>query len=60
MPASIRLDRLRGVLQAASGWTDSHLRLFTVGDARYGWRDPDFDEDTVDEHRVGLADIVGP
>ncbi|MEY9910557.1 putative membrane protein [Catenulispora sp. MAP12-49] len=59
VPASIRLDRLHGVLQAALGWTDSHLHLFTVGEARYGRRDPDFDEDIVAEDAVGLADIAG-
>ncbi len=59
-PASIRLDRLHGVLQAALGWTDSHLHVFTVGEARYGWRDPDFAEDIAAEDTVRLADIAGP
>ena len=59
VPASIRLDRLHGVLQGSLGWTDSHLHVFTVGEARYGWCDPDFDEGTVEEHRVGLADVAG-
>ena len=59
VPASIRLDQLHGVLQAALGWTDSHLHLFTGGVTRYGWRDPDFDEEIVAEHTVALADIAG-
>ncbi|WP_228554457.1 plasmid pRiA4b ORF-3 family protein [Catenulispora pinisilvae] len=59
VPASIRLDRLHGVLQAALGWTDSHLHVFIVGEARYGWRDPDFDEDIAAEDTVRLADIAG-
>ena len=60
VPASIRLDRLHGVLQAALGWTDSHLHVFTVGEARYGWPDPDFDENMVAEDTVGLSDIAEP
>ncbi|MBS2532208.1 plasmid pRiA4b ORF-3 family protein [Catenulispora sp. NF23] len=58
VPSSIRLDRLHGVLQAALGWTDSHLHLFTLGDTRYGWRDPDFGEGVIPEHTVRLADIA--
>jgi hypothetical protein len=59
VPASIRLDRLHGVLQAALGWTDSHLHVFIIGEVRYGWRDPDFDEDIAAEDTVRLADIAG-
>jgi hypothetical protein len=60
VPSSIRLDQLHGVLQAALGWTDSHLHLFTLGGARYGRPDPDFGEDTVPEHTIRLADIAKP
>jgi hypothetical protein len=31
VPLKIRLDRLHLVLQAAMGWTDSHLYEFTAG-----------------------------
>ncbi|WP_194907044.1 plasmid pRiA4b ORF-3 family protein [Catenulispora rubra] len=58
VPASIRLDRLHRVLQAALGWTDSHLHVFTLGEARYGLPDPDFAEDTIAEHTIRLADIA--
>jgi hypothetical protein len=60
VPSSIRLDLLHGVLQAALGWTDSHLHLFTVGETRYGWADPDFGEDIIPEHTIRLADIAKP
>jgi hypothetical protein len=60
VPASIRLDLLHGVLQSALGWTDSHLHMFSLGEARFGWVDPDFDEDVTDETTVRLSDIAGP
>ena len=60
VPAAIRLDQLHGVLQAALGWTNSHLHMFTAGGTRYGWRDPDFGEDIIPEHTIRLADIAKP
>jgi Plasmid pRiA4b ORF-3-like protein len=39
VPADIRLDRLHLVIQAAMGWTNSHLYEFRIGGA--GWGDPD-------------------
>ncbi|WP_276206806.1 plasmid pRiA4b ORF-3 family protein [Thioclava sp. JM3] len=39
VPLKIRLDRLHEVIQAAMGWTDTHLYEFRVGDA--GWGMPD-------------------
>ncbi len=48
VPADIRMDRLHDVLQAAFGWTDSHLHQFHVIDAKGGTKayigrpDPDF------------------
>ena len=35
--SDVRLDRLHEVLQAAMGWTDSHLHGFALGDS---WQDP--------------------
>jgi len=34
VPASVRLARLHGLLQAALGWTNSHLHVFEIGDQR--------------------------
>jgi hypothetical protein len=42
-PLRIRLDRLHLVLQAAMGWTNSHLYEFTAGGVGWGLPDPDFD-----------------
>jgi hypothetical protein len=39
----IRLDRLHAVVQAAMGWSDSHLWEFRAGGAGWGPRNPDFD-----------------
>lgn len=37
-----RLDAFHHVLQAAMGWSDSHLHEFEIGQRRYGTPDPDF------------------
>ena len=40
VPLGLRLDRLHFVLQAAMGWTDSHLHAFGAGGAEWGVPDP--------------------
>jgi hypothetical protein len=51
------LGQLHQVLQAAMGWTDSHLHTFDVGGEQYGQRHPDWD--VLDERRVKLSAIAG-
>ena len=41
VPLKIRLDRLHEVIQAAMGWTDTHLYEFRAGGAEWGEPDPD-------------------
>jgi hypothetical protein len=41
VPLAIHLDRLHAVLQAALGWTNSHLWELRAGDT--GWGIPDRD-----------------
>lgn len=41
VPLKIRLDRLHEVIQAAMGWTDTHLYEFRAGGAAWGEPDPD-------------------
>ncbi len=41
VPLKIRLDRLHEVMQAAMGWTDTHLYEFRAGDVGWGVPDPD-------------------
>ncbi|HET6185047.1 MAG TPA: hypothetical protein VFA03_15835 [Acetobacteraceae bacterium] len=40
VPVTIRLDRLHLVLQAAIGWTNSHLYEIRAGDVGWGMPDP--------------------
>ena len=41
VPLTIRLDRLHLVLQAAMGWTNSHLYEIRTRDVGWGVPDPD-------------------
>lgn len=43
VPANITLGRLHRVIQAAMGWTDSHLHEFVIDGLHYGVSDPDDD-----------------
>jgi hypothetical protein len=57
VPVTIRLDRLHLVLQAALGWTNSHLYEFRAGDVRWGVPDPDFDDGPLDARKAHLVDV---
>lgn len=59
VPASITLPKLHQVIQAAMGWTDSHLHEFGIGGMRYGTPDPFDDESPESEHRVRLSKTLG-
>jgi hypothetical protein len=41
IPATIRLDRLHHVIQAAMGWQDCHMHAFADGSCEYGPADPE-------------------
>src|SRR5208283_606115 len=41
VPSDIRLDRLHLAIQAAMGWTNTHLYEFRIGGAGWGEPDPD-------------------
>lgn len=58
VPLAIRLDRLHLTLQAAFGWTNSHLYAFHAGGANWGVLDPDFSEAMGDVSKTRLYDIV--
>ncbi len=52
VPATLRLDGLHRVVQAAMGWTNSHIHEFTFRDRTFS--DPAFDEDgglEIDDER---------
>lgn len=56
IPGSVRLDKLHIMLQAAMGWTNSHLHAFTIGAARYGTA---FDELAATELDEKMATVIG-
>jgi hypothetical protein len=58
VPVTIRLDRLHMVLQAAMGWTNSHLYEIRVRDVGWGMPDPDFGNGPLDASKVRLIDVL--
>lgn len=57
VPSSMTLAKLHHVIQAAMGWSDSHLHEFAVGQQRYGEADPQWDApgDVISERKVTVA-----
>jgi hypothetical protein len=52
---------LHEVIQAAFGWTDTHLHSFEYEGVRIGAPDPDWEDDTEDENEIALAEVLlGP
>ncbi|WP_456794055.1 plasmid pRiA4b ORF-3 family protein [Bradyrhizobium sp. USDA 4506] len=60
VPITLRLDRLHLTLQAAFGWTDSHLFEFRAGEGHWGIPDPDgdFGPQPIDARKARLCAIV--
>jgi hypothetical protein len=56
VPGDTTLPRLDRIIQAAMGWTNSHLHTFTVGGVVYGEANPEWEVE--DERRVRLADVA--
>ena len=61
VPATIKLDRLHGVLLWTMGWAGGHLHEFVIGHDHYGEPDPNYDTPPVvqREDRVTLAATLG-
>jgi hypothetical protein len=59
VPGGARLPRFHRVLQAAMGWTDSHLHQFRIGEALWGMHFDDWPEEEQDEAAVTVAGAVG-
>ncbi|MFY1636190.1 plasmid pRiA4b ORF-3 family protein [Solwaraspora sp. WMMB335] len=57
VPATLRLDRLDRVIQAAMGWTNSHLHMFIHPTGNYGT--PDLDLPIQDDREASLLDLAG-
>ena len=64
LPVKLNFAQLHEVLQAAFGWTDSHLHQFNVGGLTIGA--PEFDEDGLSDQRtleaseIRLQDLTFP
>ena len=58
VPLTIRLDRLHAVLQAAMGWTDSHLYEIKARDVGWGVPDADFGDGPLDARKARLVDVL--
>ena len=60
VPLGIRLDRLHLTIQAAMGWTNSHLYELRAGDV--GWSTPypdaDWADDFLDASKARLGDVL--
>jgi hypothetical protein len=54
------LDELHVLLQAAFGWSDSHLHEFRAGQRSYGPLLEDLGDDPLDESTIRLQEIAGP
>ncbi|MCL2715207.1 MAG: plasmid pRiA4b ORF-3 family protein [Alphaproteobacteria bacterium] len=57
VPADIRLDRLHRTLQAAFGWTDTHLYEFRCDDTGWGDPDPTYPDDQLDAKKMTLIKV---
>lgn len=58
VPLTIRLDRLHLTLQAAMGWTNSHLYELRARDIGWGIADPDFGGGPLDARKASLIDVL--
>jgi hypothetical protein len=59
VPLDIRLDRLHLTIQAAMGWTNTHLYELRAGGVGWSTPDPDADwTDFLDARKARLGDIL--
>ena len=59
VPLDIRLDRLHLTIQAAMGWTNTHLYELRAGGVGWSTPDPDADwTDFLDARQARLGDIL--
>jgi hypothetical protein len=56
--ADTRLDHLHEILQAALGWENYHMHVFSFGEEEFGVRDPDLGLDFSDERQVTLGELT--
>jgi Plasmid pRiA4b ORF-3-like protein len=54
--ADTRLDQLHQVIQAALGWENYHMHVFSLGEQRFGIPDPELG--FSDERQVTLGELI--
>jgi hypothetical protein len=54
--ADTRLDQLHEIFQAALGWENYHMHVFSFGDQEFGVRDPELG--FADERTVTLGELT--
>jgi hypothetical protein len=54
--ADTHLDQLHEILQAALGWENYHMHVFTFADEEFGVRDPELGH--ADERKVTLGELT--
>src|SRR5260370_27760338 len=57
-PLAMPLDRLHLALQAAIGWTTSHLYEIRAGEVGWGAPDPDGSDGPLDARKARLFDVL--
>lgn len=58
VPFRIKLHRLHEVLQAAMGWTNSHLYEFRIRDVGFGLADQDWGDGPLDARKISLLAAI--
>jgi hypothetical protein len=58
VPLNIRLDRLHLTIQAALGWTNTHLYEIRARDVGWGIPDPDWGGEPLDASKARLGDVI--
>jgi hypothetical protein len=56
MRADTSLDQLHEIIQAALGWENYHMHLFSIGDEEFGVPDPELG--FTDERQVTLGELI--
>ena len=58
VPFNIRLDHLHLAIQAAMGWTNTHLYEIRAGDVGWGVPDPDWGDGPLDARKAHLHKVL--
>ena len=61
VPDSVKLTKLDRIVQAAMGWTNSHLHDWNIGQRRYGVLDKEWvgSDDMLDEKKFTVGAVLG-